>query len=72
MVMNEDAGKTNLTVGFSISKFMQKKIAIWRFSLFVAGARIELASGGYEPPEIPFLHPAMKKSIAEDSIFATD
>ena len=29
----------------------------WRHNR-VAGARIELASGGYEPPEVPLLYPA--------------
>lgn len=28
------------------------------FLLRVAGAGIEPASGGYEPPEVPLLHPA--------------
>lgn len=30
-----------------------------RFPESVAGARIELASGGYEPPEVPLLYPAI-------------
>ena len=29
------------------------------FSVFVAGAGIEPAPGGYEPPEVPFLQPAI-------------
>ena len=28
-------------------------------SVLVAGPRIELGSGGYEPPEVPLLYPAM-------------
>lgn len=30
------------------------------FPLLVAGARIERASGGYEPPEVPLLYPAIQ------------
>ena len=29
------------------------------FRFLVAGAGIEPASGGYEPPEVPLLYPAM-------------
>ncbi len=29
------------------------------FALLVAGAGIEPASGGYEPPEVPLLYPAI-------------
>ena len=31
--------------------------------VLVAGARLELASGGYEPPEVPLLYPAILFSI---------
>ncbi len=31
------------------------------FRLLVAGAGIEPASGGYEPPEVPLLYPAIFK-----------
>lgn len=31
--------------------------------MFVAGARFERASSGYEPDEIPLLHPAVRKRI---------
>jgi hypothetical protein len=29
------------------------------FSVFVAGPGIEPGSGGYEPPEVPLLYPAV-------------
>ena len=31
--------------------------------MIVAGARFERASSGYEPDEIPLLHPAVRKII---------
>ena len=31
----------------------------WSFSFLVAGPGIEPGSGGYEPPEVPLLHPAV-------------
>tara|TARA_B100000678_G_scaffold262187_1_gene244151 strand:- start:579 stop:710 length:132 start_codon:yes stop_codon:yes gene_type:complete len=30
---------------------------------FVAGAGLEPAPGGYEPPEIPLLHPAVLNNL---------
>ena len=40
---------------------LQKKLPRRQFflSYFVAGPGIEPGSGGYEPPEIPLLHPAV-------------
>ena len=35
------------------------KLTDFRQQNNVAGARIERASGGYEPPELPLLHPAV-------------
>ena len=37
----------------------EKKAPQALFSKFVAGPRIELGSGGYEPPEVPLLYPAI-------------
>ncbi len=33
----------------------------------VAGAGVEPASGGYEPPEVPFLYPAMVRALYRPS-----
>jgi len=34
----------------------------------VAGARIERASGGYEPPEVPLLYPAIYFAVKNTAI----
>ena len=36
-------------------------VAFCVYVLLVAGAGIEPASGGYEPPEVPLLYPAVSK-----------
>ncbi len=36
----------------------------------VAGARFERASSGYEPDEIPLLHPAMDLIITQNKNYA--
>ena len=33
------------------------------FLYFVAGPGLQPGSGGYEPPEVPLLHPAMAMSV---------
>ena len=38
---------------------MKKNTDYNRCFLFVAGPGIEPGSGGYEPPEVPLLYPAM-------------
>lgn len=42
-----------------------KQLACFLLTLRVAGARIERASSGYEPDEIPLLHPAIFISFSK-------
>lgn len=43
---------------------MYKKRILWdSFFMLVAGARFERTSSGYEPDEIPLLHPALKSIL---------
>ena len=37
--------------------------------LLVAGAGVEPTSGDYEPPEIPFLHPAVFENFSRNNAF---
>ncbi len=39
--------------------------------LRVAGAGIEPASGGYEPPEVPLLYPAIRSTVRDLNIKAS-
>lgn len=51
--------RTESTQVLSCPATAQNKTALWRFCLLVAGPGIEPGSGGYEPPEVPLLYPAM-------------
>ena len=45
--------------GLELSCFRKDSLYV----LLVAGAGVEPASGGYEPPEVPFLYPAIGPRI---------
>ncbi len=51
------------TLSGTVLTLMPVGTSSWRHNR-VAGAGIEPASGGYEPPEVPLLYPAMHHIIA--------